>query len=206
MSESTETFEFDSVNIAAWESAIGLIHVGFKYAAERGKELTPQEELYAKFYNKGKLLVKDMDVTQLREHRDELSQIAFEAKATLAAADDELRERKAKGTNKEWTVTPTGPDQVTSDAINAVKVRKERMSKMDKLQSQLRTAGIDEDTIKEMVSNLERKATEKNLKTVTFSKPVIETTAVIVQAAKPTDEQIAADRPAFNPSSLFGAK
>jgi len=170
-----------------------------------GRELsimTPQEELYAKFYNKGKILVKDMDTTQLREHRDELSQIAFEAKATLAAADDELRERKAKVVNKEWTVTPTGPDQVTSDAINAVKIRKERMTKMDRLQTQLRSAGIDEDIIKEMVSNLERKATEKNLKTVTFNKPVFEPTAVVVQKVKENGEV----KQPFNPSSLFGNK
>jgi len=159
--------------------------------------MTPQEELYAQFYNRGKIFVKDMDITQLREHRENLSQIAFEAKATLAAADDELRERKAKSGKKEWVITPSGPDVVTSDAINAVKVRKERMSKMDKMRMQLLNAGIDEETVKEMINNLERKATEANLKVVTFNTPVTETKAVQVEVKKP--DAIASP---FNPAAL----
>ena len=170
--------------------------------------MTNQEELYVKFYNKGKLLVADMDVTQLREHRETLAQIAFEAKATLAAADDELRERKAKSSvkAKEWLVTPTGPDQTTSDAINAVKVRKERMSKMDKMKAQLLSAGIDEATVNEMIASLERKATEKNLKTVSFTKPATETAVVTVQVAKPVPQDNGGEsKAAFNPSTLsFG--
>ena len=165
--------------------------------------MTPQEELYAKFYNKGKLLVKDMDITDLREHRESLSQIAFEAKATLAAADDELRERKAKSGKKEWLVTPTQLDVTTSDAINAVKVRKERMSKMDKMREQLKKAGIDEETVNEMIRTLERKATASNLKTITFQKPVTETAAVQVQIKKESEP---AAKAAFDPSSLFGSK
>jgi hypothetical protein len=166
------------------------------------RNMTSQEELYAKFYNKGKLLVADMDVTQLREHRETLSQIAFEAKATLAAADDELRERKAKVSvkNKEWLVTPTGPDQTTSDAISAVKVRKERMSKMDKLRADL-LKSLDEATVNEMISQLERKATEKNLKAVTFTKPTTETSIVQVQIVKPVSN---GETKPFDPSTLFG--
>ena len=34
--------------------------------------MTEQEELYAKFYNMGKVLVKDMDMTTLDEHIAEL--------------------------------------------------------------------------------------------------------------------------------------
>lgn len=174
-------------------------------ARECGLNMTEQEELYSKFYNRGKLLVADMDVTQLREHRENLAQIAFEAKATLAAADDELRERKAKTStkSKEWLVTPSGPDQTTSDAINAVKIRKGRMSQMDRLQDQLRKSGIDEATVKEMITALERKATEKNLKTVTFTKPTSEPAHVVVQKAK--EEVNGEPKPAFNPANLsFG--
>jgi len=168
------------------------------------KVMTEQEELYSKFFNKGKLLVADMDLTQLREHRETLAQIAFEAKATLAAADDELRERKAKSSvkGKEWLVTPTGPDQTTSDAINAVAVRKQRMSKMDKLRNDL-LKSLDEETVNEMIAQLERKATEKNLKTVTFNKPVVEQAAVTVQVAKPSEPKNSEAKPAFDPSKLF---
>jgi hypothetical protein len=144
--------------------------------AGRGLNMTEQEALFAQFFNKGKLLVKDMDMTKLREHREVLARVVFEGKAHLAAVDDELRERKAKSGPKvkEWTLSPTS-DQVTSDAINAVKVRKERMSKMDKIAADLRKIqGMDEDAINEIVSNLERKATETNLKKTTFGKPLIE--------------------------------
>lgn len=163
--------------------------------------MTEQEELYAKFYNMGKVLVVDMDTIQLREHIETLSQIAFEAKATLAAAHDELRERKAKTTKREWTLTPTGPDANVTDAINAVKIRKDRMSKMDRLALQLRGAGIDEETVKEMVTNLERKATEKSLKTVTFTKSTTELAAVTVKTVKEAKDS-SAMAPAFNPASL----
>lgn len=167
--------------------------------AGRELNLTPQEELYAKFYNRGKLFVVDMDVTQLREHREELAQIAFEAKATLAAADDELRERKAKSSKKEWMLTPTGPDAVTSDAINAVAIRKARMNKIDRLKEQLEKIGFDEEIVKKMVANLERNATEKNLKTVTFTKQVTKTTAVVVQKVKQENGEV---KPVFNPANL----
>lgn len=167
--------------------------------AAKGLGMTPQEELYAEFYNKAKVLVADMDVATLRQHREVLAQIAFEARANLAAADDELRERRAKEKKKEWLVTPVEPSQVHSDAINAVKIRKERMSKMDKLKTQLLNAGIDEATVKEMVADLERKATEKNLKTITFKKTTIETAAVQVQAKKPVNGE---NLKPFDPSSL----
>jgi hypothetical protein len=157
-------------------------------AVVAGRELnvTPQEELYSKFYNQGKLLVKDMDITQLREHRETLSQIAFEAKATLAAADDELRERKAKaGSKKEWTLTPSGPDSIHTDAINAVAVRKKRMSQLDKTRLQLLALGMDKEVVDEMVRNLERKATETSLKSVSFGKTTTDKVVDVVINSEP---------------------
>jgi hypothetical protein len=157
------------------------------YLAVRELNMTPQEELFAKLYNHEKVLVKDMDVIQIRDHREELQQIAFEAKARLSAADDELRERKAKTNNKEWLVTETEPNQTVTDAINAVKRRAVRMSKMDKTREQLKKAGLDDNLIKEMIGNLEKKATDKNLKLITFTKPTTEMSAVQVkeQASEP---------------------
>jgi len=171
------------------------------YLTAKELGMTPQEELFKKFYNHQKPLVKDMDHIQLREHRDELSLIALEAKARLVATDDEIRERKAKTSNKEWLVTDTQTPYDVSSAINVVKTRKERMSKMDKIREQLVKAGIDEATIKDMVGNLEKKATDKNLKTVTFyKKPADEVSAVQVKAEPNGD-----DKKPFNPASLkFG--
>lgn len=172
----------------------------FTITAREDLIVTPQEELFARFYNHEKLFVKDLDDDKLREHRDELASIAFNAKARLVAIDDEGKERKAKsGAGKEWTVTPLEADQTSTDSINAVKIRKDRMSKMDKIRQGLVTAGLDEDTINEMIRNMERKATEKSLKTVTFQKAVVETAAVVVQAKSETESKVE-----FNPSSLFG--
>jgi hypothetical protein len=168
------------------------------FIASKELGMTPQEELFAKFYNHEKVLVKDMDHIQLREHREELQKIAFEAKARLVAADDETRERKAKTANKEWLVTDTQAPYDVSQAINVVKTRAARMSKMDKLRKQLQDAHIDEATINEMIGNLEVKATDGKLKTVTFNKPTTEVSAVQVR------EAAANDKP-FDPSALkFG--
>jgi len=162
---------------------------------QEGKEMTSQEELFSKFYNHEKILVKDMDIPTLREHREQLSTIAFEAKARLVATDDESRERKAKSGNKEWLVTSLESDQVTSDAINAVKVRSARMSKMDKLRQQLLTAGIDEELANEMVRNLESKATESVAKTITFKSDKAKA-PVVIKVSEPIETK------PFNPSSL----
>ena len=178
----------DAIDYAAFNSAFDIIQAGWHYAA--GKEniiLTPQEELFAKFYNHEKVLVKDMDHVQLKEHREQLQTIAFEAKARLVAADDESRERKAKTTNKDWLTTDDFVKD--TDLINIPKVRQARMTKMDKLRDQLTKAGIDEATIKEMVGNLEKKATDTKLKTVTFNKPTTETSAVQVKVAKVVDSK-----------------
>lgn len=168
---------------------------------ELNSQMTPNEELFASYYNKGKLLVSQMDDTGLREHRERLAQVATEAKAHVMAADDEIRERGAKRKlkDKENLITvDTNLD--TSDAINAVKTRAARMSKMDKLKQQLLSAGLDDATVKEMISNMERKATDKNLKTVTFQKPSVETSVVQVKTA-----EVKSSEP-FDPTKLFGAK
>ncbi len=117
------------------------------------------------------------------------------------AADDETRERKAKTTNKEWLVTDSQQPYDVSQAINIVKTRAARMSKMDKLRDQLTKAGIDEATIKEMIGNLESKATDTKLKTVTFNKPSVEVSAVQVKI-EANDEP----KEQFNPAALkFGS-
>lgn len=170
--------------------------------------MTPEEKLYADFYNHEKILVKDMDIIQLREHRAELSKVAFEAKARLIAADDETRSRTAKTKTKDWLTTIEG-DQVSSDAINAVKVRKKRMSSMDKTREKLLAAGIDEDTVNEMIKGLEKTATESSLSNVNLSG--LKTVTYTVEKTK-TSEEIEAiqveetieDKP-FDPSTIkFG--
>jgi len=57
----------------------------------RSLTVTPQEELFASFFRSEKLIVSEMSILELRAHREELSKIAFEARARLTAVDDEER-------------------------------------------------------------------------------------------------------------------
>lgn len=155
--------------------------------------MTKEEELFSEFYNKERILVKDMDLVQLREHRELLATIALEAKARCTASDEELRERKARTSKKEWLTT----DQPVSDLINVPEVRKKRMSRMDKLKAELQKIGMADSIVKEMTRNLEAKATDDKLKTITFRKPTSEISAVTVKA-----EPDGKPKTPFNPASL----
>jgi hypothetical protein len=159
--------------------------------------MTPEEELFSKFYNHEKILVKDMDISDLREKRDQLAKVLIEAKARMVAIDDETREKKAKSKNKEWLLSNNEIDP-NHDAINAPAVRKARMTKLDKMRASLLSAGIDEETVKEMMINLEKKATEKNLKTVVFKKQTTDISAVTVQ----TKAEVSTEKKIFDPSKL----
>ncbi len=98
------------------------------------KPLTPQEELFAKLFNHEKALVKDMDTLTLRAHREELSKIAFEAKARITAVDDEEKTRK-KGSDSKPTgfARSVNTDENTSAAINTIKERQKRLSGKEKM-------------------------------------------------------------------------
>ena len=151
--------------------------------AAKGMEMNPDEELYAKFYSKGRVLVAAMSDIELHEHIDVVQKITAEAKATLQSALDERRDRNANKTQKEWLISSDkGIQTNVSDAINVVAKRKARMTQMEKLTEQLRAAGLDEATIKEMTRNLEAKATDSKLKTVVFKAPATELKAVQIQA------------------------
>lgn len=145
------------------------------------RTMTEQEEEYARFYRMGKILVKDMDMTELREYREELAKIAYQSRATLASADDELRERRAKEKKSDWLVTPK---QSTTDAINAVEVRKARMTKIDRLREQLSSTIKDPAIVDEMIRGLERRATNKTVKTLTFPKSETETISIEIPKEK----------------------
>lgn len=159
--------------------------------------MTPEEELFKKFFNAEKVVVASMELSQLRAYREELSEIAFQAKARLVAVDEEVRTRTAKSKNKEWLTSVTS-DQAASDAINAVETRKKRMSKMDKLRDQLSKAGLDDKTVKEMIKNLEQNATDKNLNTITFTKKTEEVSAISLEPKKVEENK------EFDVDSLFG--
>lgn len=162
------------------------------------------EELFKNFYNAQRILIKDMTLSELNQLRAELSKVAYEAKARLTATDDDLRERKAKDKKSPWLVS-TDDNVNVSDAINTVKTRQSRMSKMDKMREQLMKTLDDKDLVDEMIRNLEKRATENNLKSATFDskKPLIVENQVTEKSVVMIDT---AEKPVFNPSNLkFGS-
>lgn len=104
-----------------------------------GKPLTPQEELFSKLFNHEKILVKDMDILTLRAHREELSKIAFEARARLTAVDDEEDGRKKNGKAKgQGFERSLNTDDTASNAINTIKERQKKLNKSERIQEGLK--------------------------------------------------------------------
>lgn len=125
---------------------------------KRGEfELTPQEQLFANFFSDEMRLVKDMDILTLRAHRETISGIAYEAKARLRAIDEEEKDRKKAAAKRDGK--PTGfersvnVDETTTDAINAVKARQKKMTKMEKVANILSgIPGFDQAAIDHIMS------------------------------------------------------
>jgi len=106
---------------------------------EADKRMTPQEKLHAKLFYHETVLVKDMDTLTLRAHREELAQIAFEARARLTAVDAEENNRKklARGDRPTGFEKSINTDETTTNAINKIKERKAKMSSTEKIQAGL---------------------------------------------------------------------
>ncbi len=129
--------------------------------------MTPQEELFAELFNHEKILVRDMEMLELRAHREELTKIAFEARARLTAVDDEDRMREKKSSTKPLGFERSlNTDETTTNAINAIKDRQKRMSKQEKIQAGLEKLGISSTDAAKLMSagtilgRIKNKATE----------------------------------------------
>lgn len=114
--------------------------------------MNSREELFKKFFNDGKAKVKDLDDDALRAHIEELQEIAFQAKAFLHAADETARERNASKRRGSGINTSVAMDEVTSDAINTISIRQEKMSKTEKAIQNLVNAGFDRADAEKMYS------------------------------------------------------
>jgi hypothetical protein len=115
--------------------------------------MTPNEELFAKFFNNEKALVAKMDDLQLRAHREELSKIAFEARVRLTAINEEGQERNAKSKRSKGYETSIESDAEASDAINRIKERQKKLTKTEKLiENLMKLPGIDRAIAEKMVS------------------------------------------------------
>jgi hypothetical protein len=154
--------------------------------------MTPEEQLFADFFNNEKDFVKDMDVLSLRAHREELRKIAFEARARLTAVDEEERGRKTKKGEVTGFKQNLQSDDISSEAINKVRERGKRMSKEERLiENMMKLPGMDRKTAEMMVQAGTIKATLDNKFGKTESDKPEEnfpTRAVINPFARPVQE------------------
>lgn len=118
--------------------------------------MTPQEELFASFFNDEGKIVCNMTILELRAHREELAKIAFEARARLTRVDDEERQRKAKAKKERGEATgfetSLQTDELTSDAINKIKGRQARISKQERTIEGLIKMGMERKDAEKLVS------------------------------------------------------
>jgi hypothetical protein len=134
------------------QKVVRIVNGNCYYEGKRIFDMTPQEELFSKFFNHEKVVVKDMDLLTLRAHREELAKIAFEARARLTAVDDEEKQRTKKERGKGFTRS-VQTDDVTSDAINTIKERQGRLTKMEKAYQGLIDMGVSPEDAQRMTSN-----------------------------------------------------
>jgi hypothetical protein len=164
------------------------------------ESMTAEEEKFSQFYNSEIVLFASMTPLEQIEHIKELEDIAFEAKARLTAAKTHQRDSAAKARAKEWTVTPTKPDQTVSDSINRVKLRAARMSRLDKQREDLKNLlKLTDDEVDKMIDKMRVQA-RKDLKTPEEKEAQKETE----KEAQPTEPKTVS-KP-FDASSLFKKK
>ncbi len=122
-----------------------------------------RKELHAEFYNKERLSVSSMSDAELYAEIEELEVICAEAKPRLRAAADEQRERYAKLTKeeREQLISESGRGLTGSDALNSVKIRKDRMTKADKTIESLKALGLDDATVALMTAAIVSKKVDK---------------------------------------------
>lgn len=120
----------------------------------KDKPMTPQEELFRELFNHEKVLVKNMEILELRAHREELAKIAFEARARLTATDDEEKSRRKKSEDGKPTgfTRSVNVDEASTDAINKIKERQKKLSKADKIRDGLLKLGIDSSAADKIMS------------------------------------------------------
>lgn len=119
------------INLAVWEL--------------NEEQMTEDEALFASFYNNQDVVSKcnTMSIEELLLWEEDLRKIVLEAKATQQRVTSTRKDRVAKLSKEERDKLITNPDGTVSEAINAVKVRKDRMTAADKLNKLLAGMGIE---------------------------------------------------------------
>lgn len=104
----------------------------------RDEAMTPQEELFADFFNNyfNDTKVNALSDLELRAFREKMAKTALEAKAAVYASDKILESRKPKG--PQGFQRSINTDDVSSDAINIVRERTAKLTKKEQVLAGLR--------------------------------------------------------------------
>ncbi len=104
--------------------------------------MTPQEEKFALLFNgyKNNPDIQALSDLELRARREELSDIALKANARKHAIDKILAERAPKG--PQGFKRSVNDDDISSNALNAVKERQKKQTKEEKILAGLAKLGI----------------------------------------------------------------
>jgi len=133
------------LNLSRIASVIKYKRLGLNLtSAEKQMAETDRIELHTKFYNHEKPLYSSMSFEQRRAHRDEIALILLEGRARMNAIDDVDRDENAKRGPKgrEWLTSNQNQAELGTDAISQPKIRKDRMSKADKLAEEMAKLGL----------------------------------------------------------------
>lgn len=211
-SEEATKFKFDSINLSRIEFLALLFNTETRERILRQLNMTEQEKLFASFfsqaYNKG-VSIGEMSFEELGEWIKELEKTIFEAKATLQGAAQAKRERIANlaASEREKLISPSNESN-GSDALASIKKRKDRMSKLEKLEETYRGLGMSDEDIKtalalvkvseELPISNPKKVNEEAVKASNEGKPsLLDKIVDSIINTKPKDET------PFDPDDLF---
>lgn len=171
------------------------------------EHMTPNEELFKRFFAEVPSLVKDMDDLQLRAFREEMSEIALKARAYLYGADEEEKSRNKRNKSFSAPTRNLEQDEISSNAINAIKTRKERMSKTDKaIENLMKLPGFTREmaenlySAKKLVEVRDIKAKSPSASTADIVKSIVgDSSASSINSAKTESDKIVENKPFVNP-------
>lgn len=185
-----------------------IIQCTIVWKQRENRNMTPQEELFAEFFNhEANDVVKNMDNLTLEAHIEKLAAIAFEARARFQAADTEKKRRKKDGKPVGFQ-TSLQMDDISSEAINAVKNRQTKLTKGEKFIASMAKLGITEGDAQKLMSagtilaHVKQKAGEVTISPIVnpFSKEKKEDIDnALKEAEQKTKDFEAAKVPVFNP-------
>lgn len=134
------------------QKVVKVVNNKYYYEGKEIFKMTPQEEMFMRLFNSKVELVKDMDVLQLRAHREKLAETIKDAKVSIQATDKVISEKTKKDKGQGFQTSLT-IDEASTDAINTIKERQKKLTKMEKVMEGLIAMGIDPKDAQSMTSN-----------------------------------------------------